>query len=253
MRRPTGSPKRSAGRFCRLASIAASVAALLLLPACRTMAPPPALTAQQLVQAQQILERPLPGTLAALYRLRVPSSGGLRLSILARGRSGRLSVSEPFGSAVSLTAWKGGGHSQLFDLETGCVVASSQLPSVAGVATLPLPQAMRLLGGRLPALQGDRVTVEEGGWLRISGVGFSFSVRVAPDPWRVVEVREVGEGWRILLDEHTQALPGFVRLEHPQRRWAELELVKLQWDSFDELPPLPDLPRCEELRTNGGG
>jgi len=64
---------------------AAVLVALVLLTACRSAAPP--LGAADLEAARLRLNQPLPGSPAALYHLRVPSSGGLRLSLLTSGEA----------------------------------------------------------------------------------------------------------------------------------------------------------------------
>jgi len=193
------------------------------------------------------LSRPLPGSMAALYRLRVPATGGLRLSVTALEHSGRLSVSERFGSALSITAWDAGAPPVLLDFREGCRLEAGDVSAVLGVGRLPLPQVVRLLGGRLPAVDGDLVETAGGGRLRVEGLGWSCVVTVAADPWRVVEVASEsdGEPWQVRLDRHTASLPGRVRIERDGGdEWAELELVSLEWGTVEELPDLPELPPC---------
>lgn len=225
------------------------LAAALAVSGCRT-ATSPVLTADQVQGGLSALTRPLPGDLAALYRLRVPSSGGLRLSVLTKGSAGRMTISEPFGSAASITAWRDGQTPELLDLRRGCRLEVADVSAVIGVARLPLPQAVRLLGGRLPALEGDRIEVSTGGWIEIHGDGWSCRSRVAGDPWRVVEVDGPFGAeppvWRLRLSHHTSSLPGSIRLDRSDGDWAELELVRLEWNSVKELPELPELPVCEE-------
>ena len=48
----------------------------------------------------------------------------------------------------------------------------------------------------------------------------------------------------IELGDHTLSIPGFVRVENPNGRWAELRLVRLEWNEGEEMPPLPGLPLC---------
>jgi hypothetical protein len=201
-----------------------------------------------LAAAREHLDRPLPGDPAMLYRLRVPSSGGLRLSILTEGEAGRLTVSEPFGSAVSLTAWDGEGPGSYFDLREGCRIEATDLTRALGIGAMPLPQAVRLLGGRLPATGDDVVTDRSDGRIVVAGRGWAAIVSVAADPWRVVRVEEVTEnkkGWRFELGDHSASVPGSIRLRAPSGRWAELELVRLEWDTGRSLPELPDLAPCE--------
>jgi hypothetical protein len=134
-----------------------------------------------------------------------------------------------------------------FDLREGCRLHTTDLERALGVAAMPLPQAVRLLGGRLPALADDWISLREDDQILIEGEHWAALVRVASNPIRVIAVEEVGgtdEGWRIELAEHTLSIPGFVRVENPNGRWAELRLVRLEWNQGKELPPLPDLPFC---------
>lgn len=234
----------------RASAVAPAVlAALLAVTGCRSTTAP-VLTTNEVQDAVSVMTRPLPGDLAALYRLRVPSSGGLRLSVLTMGSAGRMTISEPFGSAASITAWAGDRLPELLDLRRGCRLQVGDVSAVIGVARLPLPQAVRLLGGRLPALEGDRIETAPGGWVEVRGDGWSCRARVAAGPWRVVEVEgPLGvepPGWRLRLSHHTSSLPGFIRLDRSDGDWAELELVRLEWNSVKELPELPQLPVCKE-------
>jgi hypothetical protein len=203
---------------------------------------------ERLAEGVDVLARPLPGDLAALYNLRVSKTGGLRLAVATADDRGRLTVSEPFGSAVSMTAWASGSPSIFFDMREGCQREVEDLEEVLGVAALPLGQAVRLLGGRLPALEDDEVTVEDSGAITVRGVGWAASVRLAEEPWRVLEVAEVqhdgARGWRLVLDDHTSSVPGEIRLEHPDGRWAELALTRLEWPNEVALPELPVFPAC---------
>jgi len=193
------------------------------------------------------LNRPLTGDPAVLYRLRVSSSGGLRMSVLTSGEAGRLTVSEPFGAAVSLTSWSGSQQPTFFDLREGCQIQAADLEQALGVAAMPLPQAVRLFGGRLPATGDDWVTPREDGRILVEGLRWAALVTVAADPWRVVSVEQVDaqdRGWRLELSDHSLSVPGFIRVENADGRWAELELVRLEWNEGGELPPPPDLPLC---------
>jgi hypothetical protein len=196
--------------------------------------------------AKERLGRPMTDDPAVLYRLRVPSSGGLRLAVMTSGDQGRLTVSEPFGSAVSLTAWSGSDRPTFFDLRHGCRIEAADLEQALGVPAMPLPQAVRLMCGRLPAVEGDQVTETSDGRLLVTGEGWSALVTVAPEPWRVVEVVQAGHDdavWRLELRDHN-VYPRAIRLEKKGGRWAELELVGLEWNQTAQLPPLPDLPLC---------
>ena len=193
------------------------------------------------------LNRPLPGDPAALYRLRVSSSGGLRMSVLTSGEAGRLTVSEPFGAAVSLTSWSGSQQPTFFDLREGCRIQATDLEQALGVAAMPLPQAVRLFGGKLPATGDDWVAPREDGRILVEGLRWAALVTVVADPWRVVSVEEIsarGKGWRFELSDHSLSVPGFIRVENADGRWAELVLVRLEWNDGGELPSLPDLPFC---------
>ncbi len=194
------------------------------------------------------LTQPLPADMAALYDLRVPRSSGLRLTVLNAGDAGRFSVSEPFGSALSITAWSAVGPAGLLDLENGCRRSIDELDGIAGVGALPVRQAASLLGGRLPAAAGDKVLPGPDGVIAVRGAGWAALVRIQADPWRVVEVREVRadgrRGWRIRLDDHAGSVPGRLHLVVPGTGRAELVLKRIEWRDRLPLPDLPDLPRC---------
>jgi len=146
-----------------------------------------------------------------------------------------------------LTAWAGATSSTFFDLRQGCRLETADLEQILGIASMPLPQAVRLLGGRLPATDGDRISIRPDGRLVVEGVGWKALIEVAPEPWRVMSVVEekVGEGgWKIELGDHTASVPGVVRVQRENGRWAELELVRLEWKAAKELPPLPEMPEC---------
>jgi hypothetical protein len=169
------------------------------------------------------------------------------MSILTSGEDGRLTVSEPFGAAVSLTSWSGSQQPTFFDLREGCQIQAADLEQALGVAAMPLPQAVRLFVGRLPATGDDWVVPREDGRILVEGSRWAALVTVVADPWRVVSVEEIsarGRGWRFELSEHSLSVPGFVRVENAGGRWAELELVRLEWSKDGELPPPLDLPIC---------
>lgn len=220
---------------------------LLLFSACGCRSAIPEITPVDLADAIEKLNRPLSGDPAALYRLRVSSSSGLRMAVLTSGDHGRLTISEPFGSAVSLTSWTASQAPTFFDLRKGCRLESADLERALGVAAMPLPQAVRLLVGRLPATSEDRVTPREDGQILVEGPDWAALVIVAADPYRVVSVQEKvkrGRGWSFELKDHSLSVPGFVRVRNPDGRWAELDLVRLEWSEQGELPPRPDLPLC---------
>jgi hypothetical protein len=203
---------------------------------------------QELNAAIERLDRPTAGDMAALYDLRVARSGGGRLSVITAGRSGRLTISEPFGSAVSLTAWEADAPTVFFDMEQGCRREVDDLEDILGVGALPLEPAARLLGGRLPTTGDGEVRVDENGTIEVIEDEFIATVRLAPDPWRVVEVwvnqDDRGDGWHLELGSHASSVPGTIRIENPDGRWAELELKRLEWPTGASLPDLPGFPPC---------
>jgi hypothetical protein len=222
-----------------------SIVILIGFAGCRSTVPET--TPVDLVAAIEKLNRPLSGDPAVLYRLRVSSSGGLRMAVLTSGDDGRLTVSEPFGSAVSLTAWTGSQPPTFFDLREGCRLETSDLERALGVAAMPLPQAVRLLVGRLPATSDDRVSPREDGRILVEGRRWAALVKVAADPFRVMSVEEAGsreKGWSFELRDHSLSVPGFVKVKNSDGRWAELDLVRLEWSERGELPPRPELPPC---------
>lgn len=203
--------------------------------------------ADQFAEAMESLTRPLPGDFAALYSLRVAKSGGLRLAVVTAADEGRLTVSEPFGSAVSLTAWSADGAAVLFDMKEACRREVMDLEEILGVGALPLAQAVQLLGGRLPMAAGDEAVLGSGGLVEVRGAGWAARVRLAPLPWRVVEVRQLlssGAGWSLELSSHTSSVPGLIRIENFDGRWAELQLKRLEWPDHASLPDLPIFEPC---------
>ena len=233
----------------RILPATGAVIALLAVAACVSSAPE--IGSVDLQAARSRLGRPLTADPAVLYRLRVPSSGGLRLAVIASGEDGRLTVSEPFGSAVSLTAWSGTQPPTFYDLREGCRLEAADLEQALGVAAMPLPQAVRLMCGRLPAIAGDEISESTDGRLLVTGRGWSALVTVSPDPWRVVAVEDAtrdGARWRLSLSDHITShifpVPGEIRVEKIGGRWAELELVGLEWKQAAQLPPLPNHPPC---------
>ncbi len=248
-----GTERVSRQPSARARAVAAGLLAVAGIAGCRATAPSlidPALVHQSLPE----LLRPLEGDPAALYRLRVPNAANLRLALLVAGDAGRMTVSERFGSALSLTAWEGGAELDLFDFREGCMVAGAELSQILGVAVIPMPQAVRFLVGRLPALAGDGVEVRPDGSVEISGSGWAAVAEVRPGPWRVVGLRERGHrggGWTIAVSNHSGAVPSVLTIRRPSRGWAELELVRLEWDEDNRLPALPALPEC--VLEGGGG
>ena len=233
------------GRARRACLVLLAPALLLAGFACGSAAP--LLSGPELEEAIARLDRPLPGDPAALYKLKIPNAGGLRLSVRTSGAAGRLTVSEAFGSALSITAWEGSGPATFFDLREGCRLEASDLSQILGVPALPLPEAVRLLAGRLPSSAGDRISVRDDGRILVKGPTWGAVVEVAAEPWRVVTVTEDGAGkptWRFELSDHSASVPGVVRVAQREGRRAELALIRLEWNERETLPGLPDLPPC---------
>ncbi len=218
---------------------------------CRSTAPPTTIPADELATAVAALAGPPATGVAALYRLRVPSTSGLRASITTSADGGRMSISDSFGRALLVAVWTGNRDGELYDLDVGCRVPGADLSAMIGAGGLPVEQAVWLLSGRLPAAAGDRIDVGEDG-LEITGRDWSAHVVVARDPWRVLEVRAdtpAATAWRIELDDHTGSIPKSVFVKRADGEWARLELVRRETIGTVALPELPDLPVC----VGGGG
>ncbi len=223
---------------------------MLAIGGCRSAAvvERPHLTAAQLAQAREALGRPLADDLAAQYKLRVPRSSGLKASIRTLGDRGRLGITDPFGEVVSIASWQADELGELYDFKDGCRVPRVNLDAVLGAGRLPLAEAILLLAGRLPAKDGDRVSITSDGELEVVGLDWSARVAVAADPWRVVEVRAVTRGepaWRISLADHDGPVPTEIRIDRSDGDWARLKLVRLVFTNGGALPPLPDLELCD--------
>lgn len=237
--------RRGGGSF-----LALGVIAIMLSAGCRSTAPP-VISAEDRPASVEALTAPLPGDPAALYRLRVPSTSGLRLSLVTSGDDGRMTIAESFGSAVSLTAWSGIDRPTFFDLREGCMIESVDLSRVLGIAAMPMPQAVRLLSGRLPAVPADRLAWSDDGRLEVVGNGWAATIVLAANPWRVVSVSEStpsGKGWRLELSDHDGPVPGTIGIKKPGQRWVELELVRIEWKDGRALRELPNLPDCRSVQ-----
>jgi hypothetical protein len=229
----------------RFAMAAVAIVSAVAVNGCRTSAP--VFDPVEFETARDALTAPLPGDPAALYKLRVPTAGGLRMALLTSGPNGRLTISESMGSALSVTAWTGSGSGFFYDMREGCRLESADLSRVLGIGAMPLPQAVLLLGGRLPATTSDSVVPTSDSKLLVQGDQWAAEVTLASEPWRVMTVREVAKGshgWSIVLGNHTGSVPGTVRLATTHRRWAELELIRLEWHEDGRLPALPEVPWC---------
>jgi len=234
------------GRSDVRAPLAALLAFVCLTAACRSVqrgSDPDRWQAGWFDEAVQTLSRPLPDAMAALYRMRVPSTGGLRLAVVARpGVGGRMTVSEPFGAAVLVAGWDGAGEATVFDLDAGCRLKRWQARAEVGFGDLPLDRVVRLLGGRLPALSSDQFLPAGDGEIDITTATWTARAVVAPDPWRVVAVST--SGLTVELERHTSSLPGRLRVIGDDREPLDVVLVSLKWEAPEDLPPLPDLPEC---------
>lgn len=203
----------------------------------------PMITAAEADRAREVLQRPLPGPLVALYRLRVPSTGGLRLSVLADGDTIRLTVSENFGSAVMTAGTDAGGTTEVFDLREGCRLEGVSAGRALGLGAFGLQRIIAMLGGRLPAVDGDRIrTIGDGPLVEISGDQWASVAELATDPPRIRSMR--GMDWAVELSDHTASVPGTIRVDRTDGEWAEIELVRLKWEFSGAFPDLPDLPLC---------
>jgi len=180
--------------------------------------------------------------MAALYRLQLPSAGTLRMAILAWEDRGRLTISEPLGSTVSITAWEGRETPEIFDMRHGCKISRAAIREEMGMAGFPARRLVRLLAGRLPDLPGDRIAIDGGDSVRIISPGWQARIVLAADPWRIIRIE--GEDWEVTLDDHTSSLPGRLVIHDKEGRWARLELRRLKWEISREPGVLPDLPIC---------
>ena len=237
---------RRGGRSVGLALLGSAVLAGGLAVGCRSTGSSTPLTEDELAMARTALDTPMPSSTAALYHLRVPSSGGMKLSLVRLEAAGRLTISEPFGSTVAVADWNSRGETRLYDLKQACQIEGGRLSEVLGVAAMPVPAVSRLLGGRFPVTAGDRVRFGSDGRIEILGSQWTGFVSVLPSPWRVVKVEgPPGDGsWTLWLKDHSGSVPGWIRVEGSDGRWAELELVRLEHSTVTSLPPLPTLPVC---------
>jgi hypothetical protein len=125
------------------------------------------------------------------------------------------------------------------------MMRGADLSELLGVAVMPMPQAVLLLMGRLPAAADDRVEVLSDGRIRITNRKWSAVATLAADPWRVTGLDEGrGDGWTVGITDHAASVPSQLKITKPGRKWAELELIRLEWHEANELPPRPDLPPC---------
>ncbi len=189
------------------------------------------------------LQRPLTGDMAALYRMRSPRTGGLRLAVTTRGRAGRIVLARQLGGPLLIAAWDPPAV-HLLDLDSGCEQNPARAARILGLGSLPLSAVPLILGGRLPP---GRLAEDDAahGWVTLVARGWRCRVRLAADPWRAVTI-ETPDGTRVELSHHTASVPGKLRIVRPDGHWFVLELARLEWDANAPLPPLPELPPCEE-------
>ena len=92
------------------------------------------------------------------------------------------------------------------------------------------------------------INLTDDGRMTVTGADWSATLTVISDPWRIVAVEgPVGSdagAWRVRLKGHSGSLPGWIRVDGGDGRWAELELIGLEWDTLSELPAVPSLPVC---------
>ena len=249
MHGPFSAPNRDRGRAgmipapaigLRTGAVAVLVGLVAVGCATTTAPPMPAVDTRAGIVA---LEGPAPADLAALYRIQVPGRGRLRMAVLTSGDAGRLTVTEPFGSAVSITAWDG-DRVRLYDFERDCAawIAGDEL--LPAVRALSPERAVRLLAGRLPAAPADVVAIDTGGRVAIRGAGAGLDAALAPDPWRVASASADDGSWSIEVRHHTGALPAVFDVRDERGRRVGVELLQFEWSEARELPDLPDLPPC---------
>jgi len=171
------------------------------------------------------------------------------MALLGVDRQGQISISEPFGALVSVSVWSDYGTVTVYDMKAGCRIDGARLDRVFGVASLPMAQALRLLGGRFPSTEDDIISLEEAQMVTVAGDRWKARVWLEGEPWRIVRVEDAdypaGPRWSIELSDHTSTVPGRIRFDHDETGWAELELISLQWDQLDTLPAPPQLPLCD--------
>ena len=190
------------------------------------------------------LMRPLPGPMAALYRLRVGSTSTLRMALLAEGRWGRMTISESFGSTLSITAWDVDQPTRVLDMRHGCRISGSAIEGIPGLSRIPMRRLPLLLGGRLPVGEEDRIEIGTHGELLVNSPSWNAVIYLEPDPWRVVEVRS-GD-YFVTLSDHSLSVPGRIETRDPEGRRIRLELLRLKWEIARRPGALPELPPWEE-------
>lgn len=211
---------------------------------CSSLKPVDAVGDIDLSSGMKLLSRPLPGPMAALYRLRAGSTGNLRLSLIADHEWGRMTVAESFGSTLSIVAWEGGGSLPLvLDMRHGCRLHQNDLAGVLGFSSIPVRRMMRLLGGRLPLEAGDQLERGSGGKLRIEGRNWKGRLVLASNPWRVVRLNS-GD-FSVVLKDHTLSVPGRIEMEDLEGHRIRLDLLRLKWEIKRKPEELGDFPFCE--------
>jgi len=220
------------------------VSAAFLLVGCLSSRSGTSFLQWDLQEGLRQLRRPLPGPMAALYRLRVGSTSTLRMALLAEGEWGRMTISESFGSTLSITAWDVDQPARVLDMRHGCRIAGSALEGMPGISRIPMRRLPLLLGGRLPVEEGDRIDAGENGELIVDAASWHAVIRLEPDPWRVVEIRS-GD-FVITLADHSLSVPGRIETRDPEGRRIRLDLLRLKWEIARRPEALPELPLCGE-------
>jgi len=193
------------------------------------------------------LRRALPGQMAALYRLKVGSTQTLRLALLAEKAWGRITISESFGSTLSIAAWDEAESPRFLDLRQGCRLPENDLAGLFGFSEIPLERLPLLLGGRLPVEEGDQLEFSKtSGELFVQAPKWKAALRLAPNPWRVVELRS-GD-FVIKLSDHSLSVPGRIETRDEDGRRVRLDLLRLQWKITRKPGELPELPLCQRVR-----
>lgn len=210
---------------------------------CRSTTPVLSTGEEQLSAAIRELTRPLPGPMAALYRLQVGSTRTLRLAVLADGDWGRMTISESFGSTLSIGAWDEAEGSRVLDMRDGCQLPPRGLAGELGLGEIPMKRIPLLLGGRIPLEEDDHLDFgRDPGEILIRSDHWQALIRLVPDPWRVCELRS-GE-FVVKLSDHSLSVPGRIETRDASGRLIRLDLLRLKWEIGRKPGALPELPLC---------
>ncbi len=218
---------------------------MLLAPAggCRSTTAVLSTSEEQLSAAIRELTRPLPGPMAALYRLQVGSTRTLRLALLADGGWGRMTISESFGSTLSIGAWDEAEGSRILDMREGCRLRTTGLSGELGLGEIPIRRIPLLLGGRIPLEEDDHLDLgRDPGEILIRSAHWQALIRLVPDPWRVCEIRS-GD-FVVKLSDHSLSVPGRIETRDDSGRLIRLDLLRLRWEIRRKPGKLPEFPLC---------